>query len=534
MKILFTSHVPNQHIKDRDPLGIMCLSASLKKANHEVRICVPEIREMEQMLEEFPADVIAYSIATGDHAFYTEFNRLVKKRHNTIYSVFGGPHCTFNPDFIIENLDVDAMASGEADLSFVDFIDSLESDNNYHLTPNFHVRRNGEIYRNEVVDLIPDLDDLPFPDRNIIYDYFPKAAANKVKNFMSMRGCPYPCTYCHNHKLNELYKGKGKILRRRSVDNVIKEVLDVAKRYPLELVYFRDDSFNLMSDWIEEFSEKYSKLVKIPFACTSHLNAMTEKTAKALKKAGCVTVEIGVEAGNERVRNEILKRHMKDEVITEGIKILKSNGIKILAEVILGNPGSTLEDDLETFTLNKNCKVDFVNSGMLQPMFGTEIYHTVMKENELNNATSNSSDQEKKSSLAVGWEVIGEYGYQAGREALLNIENMEERIRLNKIIAVSTHLRLPLFLVKTLIRLPLLSFYSLVNHVFKGYAGKRLYPFSRTIKETSSLIIEVLGMDRTNIEKRLGGSLKEFLAKEKLDQESNPVDQTFQVEPFYR
>ena len=105
MKILFTSHVPNQHIKDRDPLGIMCLSASLKKANHEVRICVPEIREMEQMLEEFPADVIAYSIATGDHAFYTEFNRLVKKRHNTIYSVFGGPHCTFNPDFIIENPD---------------------------------------------------------------------------------------------------------------------------------------------------------------------------------------------------------------------------------------------------------------------------------------------------------------------------------------------------------------------------------------------------------------------------------------------
>ena len=79
MKILFTSHVPNQHIKDRDPLGIMCLSASLKKANHEVRICIPEIREMEQMLEEFPADVIAYSIATGDHAFYVDFNRVVKK-----------------------------------------------------------------------------------------------------------------------------------------------------------------------------------------------------------------------------------------------------------------------------------------------------------------------------------------------------------------------------------------------------------------------------------------------------------------------
>ena len=73
-----------------------------------------------------------------------------------------------NPDFINENPDVDAMASGEADLTFVDFINNLESDNNYHLTPNFHVRRNGEIYRNEVENLIPDLDEIS------IKKYMPK------------------------------------------------------------------------------------------------------------------------------------------------------------------------------------------------------------------------------------------------------------------------------------------------------------------------------------------------------------------------
>jgi len=168
---------------------------------------------------------------------------------------------------------------------------------------------------------------------------------------------------------------------------VIKEVLDVAKKYPLELVYFRDDSFNLGYDWIEEFSEKYGKLVKIPFVCTSHLNAMTEKVAKALKRAGCVTVEVGVETGSSRVRNEILKRHMKDKAVVEGLKILKSHGIKILSENILGSPGSTLEDDLETFTMNKKCKVDYVNAGMLQPMFGTEIYETAIKINELDNET---------------------------------------------------------------------------------------------------------------------------------------------------
>ena len=263
MKILFVTHVPNQYIKDKDPLGIMCLSASLKQASHEVRICSPRISEVEGMLAEFPADIIAYSIATADSNFYIDFNRIIKKRHKDIFSVFGGPHPTFYPNFISENLDIDAMCGGEADLAFVDFANRLESNNDYHLTPNFHVRRDGDIYRNEETNLVADLDDLPFPDRSLVYDYFPKARSSKVKGFMTMRGCPYPCTYCFNHKFNELYRGKGKILRRRSVDNVIQEVLDVATKYPLELVYFRDDSFNLLPDWIEEFSEKYSKQAKI-------------------------------------------------------------------------------------------------------------------------------------------------------------------------------------------------------------------------------------------------------------------------------
>ena len=507
MKILFASHIPNQLVKDKDPLGIMCLSATLKQTGHEVRICSPSVSETEKMLDEFPADVIAYSIATGDHAFYIDFNRVIKKRHRKIYSVFGGPHATFNPHFITENPDVDAQATGEADLTFVDFINSLESDNDYHLTPNFHVRRHDEIYRNEVSNHIENLDDLPFPDRNIIYDYYPKARNSKVKSFMSMRGCPYPCTYCHNHKFNELYKGKGKILRRRSVDNVVKEVLGVAKKYPLELVYFRDDSFNLGYDWIEEFSEKYGKLVKIPFVCTSHLNAMTEKVAKALKRAGCVTVEVGVETGSSRVRNEILKRHMKDKAVVEGLKILKSHGIKILSENILGSPGSTLEDDLETFTMNKKCKVDYVNAGMLQPMFGTEIYETAIKINELDNET----DKQKQLTYLAGGTI-------------LNITNMKERVRLNKVIAISAHLRLPLSFVKILIHLPLQPFYSLVNIIFKGYSGTVLYPFRRTLRETSSMVVDVLRMGRSNIDKRLGNSLNEFLVKEKLVQDRNPAN----------
>ena len=206
MKILFVTHVPNQYIKDKDPLGIMCLAASLKRGNHEVRVCSPRVSEVEEILSEFPAEIIAYSIATAESSFYIDFNKIIKERHANLFSIFGGPHPTFYPSFITENSGVDAMCGGEADLAIVSFANRFETDNDYHLTPNFHVRRDGKIYRNAETNLVDNLDDLPFPDRGMIYDYFPNARTAKIKGFMTMRGCPYPCTYCFNHKFNELYK----------------------------------------------------------------------------------------------------------------------------------------------------------------------------------------------------------------------------------------------------------------------------------------------------------------------------------------
>ena len=98
-------------------------------------------------------------------------------------------------------------------------------------------------------------------------------------------------------------------------------------------------------------------------------------------------------------------------------------------------------------------------------------------------------------------------------------------MRLNKIIAVCVSFRLPLFLVKMLVHLPLQSVYSLVNVAFKGYSGSKLYPYSLSIKETVSTVIDVLRMGRSNIDKRLGKSLNEFLLVEKLNQEKNSANQ---------
>ena len=114
---------------------------------------------------------------------------------------------------------------------------------------------------------------------------------------------------------------------------------------------------------------------------------------------------------------------------------------------------------------------------MLQPYYGTDIYQYATKEGFLDENAS-----EIKSNT-----------YLTG-QSILNVENLKERQRLNKIVAVATLLRLPLWLVKILIRLPFETVYSLLNVIFKGYSGTVLYPFKWRLKETASTIMDVLRM----------------------------------------
>ncbi len=474
MKILFVNHVPEHFIKDKEPLGLMSLSATLKQRGHEVRLCSPHIHEVQQLLKEFPAQIIGYSITTGYHNFYLKFNDILRETNSDFLSVFGGPHPTFMPDFIEQNDNIDAICRGEGDYSFVDFLDRFESGGDYHLTPNFYVRRDGQIYRNELLHLVDDLDELPFPDRSLIYDRYPLAAKNKIKNFLTLRGCPYNCSHCFNHSYNEMYRGKGKILRRRSVENVISEVLDVAAKYPLELVYFRDDNFVLFPEWLQEFCRQYKKRVNIPFVCTSRLDLITDKMAAAMKDANCRTVEVGIEFGNDYIREEVLKRSMTRQQILEGTRIFRSNGIRILAENMIGIPGSTLENELETYALNKECSVYYANSSMLQPYYGTDIYEY----------------SRKLKLLIKGVEEISPEAYLRG-QSMLELKDMKQRERLNKIMALSVRLRLPVWLEKVLIYLPLKPLYSVLHVLFKGYAGNRLYPFKTTLKEKIEIAVNI-------------------------------------------
>jgi len=288
----------------------------------------------------------------------------------------------------------------------------LERKENYLETKNFWFKTGAGVIKNPLEKLEPDLDKILFPDRALL-DSFKEVRLSRIHNLITSRGCPYNCSYCFNHQLKQMYPGE-KYIRRRSVDNVIKEIEQVAGKYNLERVHFEDDTFNIDKDWLKEFVAKYPK---IPFKCNIRGNLADDETARLLKEANCISVTFAIEAGNDRIRNEILHRNMTKEQIINCARLLKKYGIRFITENILANPTSTLADDIETLDLNLICRPDYPTVSLLQPYPKTEVFEIALANNQFEKESINEIESFFKSSS-------------------LKIPNKEERVNLQRLFAI--------------------------------------------------------------------------------------------------
>ncbi len=382
-------------------MGIMCLSASLKKAGHQTDLICYEKENFIEKLSELKPDIVAYSLTTGAHRDLIAINKIIKK-HFQVYSVFGGPHVTFFPDIIHEE-GIDAICIGEGDDAFVEFVNKLSKGESVDNVKNFWIKKGTKIIKNPPRKLIENLDRLPYADRELIYEKLPFFKKLKIKRLMASRGCPFRCTYCFNIKFNALYKGKGKIIRQRSADHVINEILEIRKKYPLKTVKFIDDTFNINPAWLKEFCEKYEDKVGLPFICNVRADLITPEIVRQLKSANCILVCMGIETGNEKIRKEMLKRDMSNEQIINACRLLKKARIKIFATNMLGLPGEDLDKTFETILFNAKCRVDFPEFSLFQPYPSTQLTEYAVKKGLYEGNYENiDSDYLHKSPLKLG------------------------------------------------------------------------------------------------------------------------------------
>lgn len=362
----------------------MSISAVLKRYDFQTDVLIHSLeKNILKKIKETSPDMIGFSVMTPDEKWLFSLSRQIKKLLN-IPIIVGGVHASSCPE-IIENPYIDYVVVGEGEYIFLQFIKTYFKGDKVPIIDGLVIKSTEKDLYYNAGDLINDLNELPFEDRDIYYSRYPSLKNTSLKQFISGRGCPFDCSFCFNSFYKTLFKGKGKYVRRKSPEYFIDEIRRVKNNYNLKSLFFADDLFALDLKWLSEFSELFTEEINAPFMCTAMANLITEDIAKILKRAGCNCVSFGIETGNEDKRRDILNKNISNADIKNGVRILKKYGIKIQTSNIFAFPGETIDDAFQTIRLNSEIGADYMFSTLMMPLPKTGIEKIAKEQNILPN-----------------------------------------------------------------------------------------------------------------------------------------------------
>lgn len=163
-------------------------------------------------------------------------------------------------------------------------------------------------------------------------------------------------------------------MRRRTVNDVIEETKILMQNYRADFIRIQDDVFIYKTDdWLKEFTERWSKEVKLPFYCLLRAELLTDEMAFYLKKAGCFSVCMSIEAGNDQIRNRMMRRPVSKAKLEKAFTICKKYKINVYANSMLALPFTTLEYDIESVDFAVKNKPEMPNFSIFMPYPGTDL-----------------------------------------------------------------------------------------------------------------------------------------------------------------
>jgi len=427
-------------------LGVMYLSAVLKKAGHECCAILGKDDEIIKRLQDINPDVIAFSSMTLQHEWVCEMAKKIRKKDISSKILIGGPHTTFFPEDMINKKGVDAICIGEGEDAILEYVNAIANGTDETQIKNLWIKKNGKIFKNEMRPLVEELDSIPFPDRKL-YMEFPYFKKKQFTVFITSRGCPYRCSFCFNHAFQKAMQGKGRFVRFRNPDKVIEEIKQAHKICPIKTVMFIDSTFNLNKKWMIEFLRKYKEEIDLPFSCNVRADLVDEDVVKAIANTGnCVNIRFAIETGDEKLRNELLQKQITDDQIMKAVALFKKYKVPLVVFNMFGLPGETLEQAWKTIKMNRKINPLVTSNYVFAPLPGLEITDLALSRGYM---TKNDLEKLSRSPYKIHRSVLKQ-------KQIKEVENLQKF----SVLAVRFPWMTPL--IKVLIKLPRSKIFDMV------------------------------------------------------------------------
>jgi anaerobic magnesium-protoporphyrin IX monomethyl ester cyclase len=369
------------------PLGSASLAAFLKQAGHDVAVVSCDLSgiSLEQGIEQllsFKPDFIGISATSPGYPLACDVARRVKQRTDAPVCL-GGVHVSARPhETLKECEEIDISVTGEGERPLLELISRLEAKGPLSgSSPPAGVvwRNNGNIVEGPPGDFLQDLDQLPFPAYEL-FDvhnsrppvYFDFGLYPSV-NIMTSRGCPSRCVFCAS-KLT-----MGPRYRTFSPSYIYELIRWLKKDFGVRFISFTDDTFTIQKQRVYDLCERLqSSGMDIKWTCFSRADGMDKGLARAMRKAGCVGLNFGIETGNPTVLAGIGKGSRLEDGIG-ALDAARSEGLRIVCSFMTGFPMETpgMAEDTIDFALKLNPDLALFNS--LVPYPGTPVSKEVLR-----------------------------------------------------------------------------------------------------------------------------------------------------------
>ncbi len=352
------------------PLGLLYLSAYLKKAGRAVRVFDSTFSTPERLVESLKASAPRL---LGLYANLMTRPRIVelmaKAREIGVPVVVGGPDASGNAEAYLRH-GATVVVRGEGEATLDELLGRWTGAEPPTDVVGTSVRLGETITHAPDRALIPSLHGHPWPDREAIalepyLEVWREHHGYGSVSLITARGCPYTCRWCSRAVYGESH-------RRRPVDDVVEEIAFIQKRYAPERIWFVDDVFTIHKGWTLDFAARMkAKGLAIPFECISRAERVDEEVAQALAALGCFRVWIGSESGSQRIL-DAMDRRVKVETVQRATHLLKSKGIEVGFFIMVGYEGEEDKDLVATVDHIRKSAPDLVLTTTSYPIRGTE------------------------------------------------------------------------------------------------------------------------------------------------------------------
>ncbi len=342
--LLVNPPTPRKQRQSMEHLGLGHLASMLRENGFSVDIINAQTEglDFEALANELSIrsfDVLGISVLFQNNLKLTlEWLKLMTSNGLNTHITIGGHPATFTYEEILAEYEcINSVVRGEGEYTLVELVKKVKAGTDWRSVDGIAFRDGNRVVLNAARDLIADLNVLPWPARDA-FEAHPGAFDQIV--VAGSRGCHCQCSFC---SIATFYRSfKGRVWRRRDLDDVFDEIDAVRKISPIKFVLMIDDTFigpgKIGREQAFEFAEALGRRRTDYFVGTScRADQVDEELFKELKKAGVRLVFLGIESGNEETL-KLYDKRSSVEANRKALEILNKLNICVEAGFIMFNP----------------------------------------------------------------------------------------------------------------------------------------------------------------------------------------------------